>query len=95
MDAKGSSSARPTIEQIDVVRVGLIEALRQVVQELSVALGPEREGELTELRNRIIGEALRAPMLEVPPGERRLVTEMIAAGIGLAFHTARSKPGSR
>jgi len=72
-----------------VVRVGLIEALRQVVQELSLAIGPDREGELTDLRNRIIGEALRSPMLDLPAGERKLATEMIAAGIGLAFHTAR------
>ena len=94
MDAKGSG-ARPTIEQIDVVRVGLIDALRQVLQQLAAEIGPDREDELTELRNRIIGEALRAPMLDVPPSERKLVTEMIAAGIGLAFHAARSRPGPR
>ena len=56
MDAT-SGAPRPTIGQSDVVRVGLIEALRQVVQELSLAIGPDREGELTDLRNRIIGEA--------------------------------------
>ena len=94
MDAK-ERELKPTVEQIDVVRVGIIEALRQVVAQLADEIGPEREDELTLLRNRIIVEALQAPMLDVAPGQRKLVTEMIAAGIGLAFHTARMKPGHR